>query len=249
MAHWYLPSGETLYKITGANGKQRDTSLRDARKLDLAVGVTSILKVAASDNLTNWIVDQTIEACRLDPFCEMGCTPEDWAARIKEKRKAEGTRVTDRGAKIHDAMETYYKSGGYHGDLIDYVEPIAGLLATEFDEPWVAEQSFNYKGLYGGKVDLHSRKGAGVVIDFKTKDSDDVSKYKGYDTQIMQLAAYREGLGIPNSRIGNVFVSANTPGIVTLEMYTEEQAQKAWEMFKCLLRYWHLERGFKEVTI
>ena len=45
--HWYTRTGAPMYTVKGANGKERNTTLRDARKYDLVPLVTTILNVAA----------------------------------------------------------------------------------------------------------------------------------------------------------------------------------------------------------
>ena len=52
--HWYTRSGDPMYTIMGkSTGKPRNTTLRDARELNLVPSVTTILNVAAKPALTN----------------------------------------------------------------------------------------------------------------------------------------------------------------------------------------------------
>ena len=51
-----------MYQIEGANGKIRNTTLRDARKHDLVPSVTTILNVAAKPGLENWKLQQVLLA-------------------------------------------------------------------------------------------------------------------------------------------------------------------------------------------
>ncbi len=110
-----------------------------------------------------------------------------------------------------------------------------------------AEASFAHPLGFGGKVDLHSKSTEnGIVLDFKTKNTSDVKKMKGYSEHIMQLAAYREGLGIPNARCYNLFISTQNPELVVLQEYKEDDLKRHWQMFLCLLRYWRLSNKFGE---
>ena len=43
--HWYTRGGEPAYTVTGKNGKERNTTLRDARTMNLVPSVTTVLKV------------------------------------------------------------------------------------------------------------------------------------------------------------------------------------------------------------
>jgi len=60
--HWYTRNGEPMYQIEGANGKIRNTTLRDARKHNLVPSVTTILNVAAKPGLDNWKLQQVLLA-------------------------------------------------------------------------------------------------------------------------------------------------------------------------------------------
>ena len=60
--HWYDHKGNAKYTLIGKNGKERNTTLRDARKLILVPSVTGILGIAAKPGLVNWMIDQGISA-------------------------------------------------------------------------------------------------------------------------------------------------------------------------------------------
>ncbi len=105
---------------------------------------------------------------------------------------------------------------------------------------WYVESDSNLPraGKYAtGKTQKYYK---GVVLDFKTKDTLDIKKFKGYKEHIMQLAAYRHGLGIPHAECYNLFISSQDTKLVKLVEYREEELDQAWEMFKCLLKYWQI---------
>ena len=52
--HWYTQEGEPMYTIVGANGKERNTTLRDAKKDNLVPSVTTVLSLVAKPGLENW---------------------------------------------------------------------------------------------------------------------------------------------------------------------------------------------------
>ena len=68
---------------------------------------------------------------------------------------------------------------------------------------------------------------------------------EAYDEHIMQLAAYREGLGMPEARCANLFVSRTVPGLVKIIEHSEEDIKKGFEMFTHLLKYWQLSKGYQ----
>jgi hypothetical protein len=89
-------------------------------------------------------------------------------------------------------------------------------------------------------VDLH---GLNVVIDYKTKDFDEEGSKKkmAWDEHSMQLSAYAHGLGFPDARKINIFVSRNNPGLITHHEWDSDD----YERFDCLLRYWQITKGYK----
>ena len=52
--HWYTQEGEPMYTIIGANGKERNTTLRDAKSLGLVPSVTTIMGIIAKPSLETW---------------------------------------------------------------------------------------------------------------------------------------------------------------------------------------------------
>jgi hypothetical protein len=59
----------------------------------------------------------------------------------------------------------------------------------------------------------------------------------------VQLAAYRVGLGIPEARCANVFVSRSVPGLCKLIEWSSDDLSRGWKMFVQLLTYWQLKNG------
>ena len=56
--HWYTRDGVPRYTVIGKNGKERATTLRDARTENLVPSVTTVLNVAAKPALTQWLQKQ-----------------------------------------------------------------------------------------------------------------------------------------------------------------------------------------------
>ncbi len=67
-----------------------------------------------------------------------------------------------------------------------------------------------------------------------------------YSEQIMQLDAYRHGLGIPNAIMANLYVSRNHPGEVRLIIHEDGNH---FERFCHLLNYWKLDKGYDGALI
>lgn len=240
--HWYDRSGNPTYTVIGKNGKERNTTLRDAREKDLVPSVTTILKVAAAPGLERWKQHQVLLAALTLPKQD-GETEDEWMERIMLDSKETGKKAADRGTEIHAAIQQYYEMQPYPTEFDDYVIGCRSALVEHFNEQdWVCEKSFSHLLGFGGKVDLHAD---GIVADIKTKDFGPDDSIQGFDEHLMQLAAYRMGLAMPKARCANVFVSRSNPGLAVVIEWTQEELEKGWAMFTRLLSFWQIKNDHK----
>jgi len=242
--HWYDREGKPAYTVIAKNGVPRPTTLRDARKLNLVPSVTTILNVAAKPALEAWKLNQMMYACLTLPRVE-GETEERFIERIVKDSKEQARKAAERGTNIHGVIESFYE-GIYLAEFMDYQMGVDKAMQAQFGTPeWATEKSFCNELGFGGKVDLHSTQGKGIVVDFKTKEFTDPNSVDAYDEHAMQLAAYRVGLGIPNARCANVFISVTEPGLVKVVEWSEEKMDRAWNMFQALLTYWQVKNDHR----
>jgi len=242
--HWYDREGKPAYTVIAKNGEPRPTTLRDARKLNLVPSVTTILNVAAKPALEAWKLNQMMYACLTLPRVD-GETEERFIERIVKDSKEHAKKAAERGTTIHGVIESFYE-GVYLADFMDYQVGVDKAMQASFGDPeWATEKSFCNELGFGGKVDLHSKSGQGIVVDFKTKEFTDPNTVDAYDEHAMQLAAYRVGLGIPNARCANVFISVTEPGLVKVVEWSEEKMNRAWGMFQALLTYWQVKNDHR----
>jgi len=234
--HWYNRDGSPQYTVTAKNGNPRATTLADARKMNLVPSVTTIIKSAASPGLEAWKLNQMLLAALTLPRID-GEPEEEFVQRIVKDSKEHAKMAAERGSAVHSAIESMY-SGVMYAEYAEHqtgvyreIEAVYGI--TEFQP----EKSFAHEFGFGGKVDLFSKEG-GVVIDIKTKEFSDPEKVQGFDEHMMQLAAYRMGLDLPDARCANVFVSVTNPGLVVVKEWSQEDLTRGWRMFYALLRYW-----------
>ena len=227
--HWYAADGSPAYKIIGKNGKERNTTVRDARKLGLVPSVTTILGIIAKPGLNTWLQQQVLLAALTLPRIA-GESEENWLERVISDSKSTGRDAMDRGTQMHGVLERFYS--GERDDYPRYVDQVDASIRIHFgqDHTWEAERSFAYEG-FGGKVDLIAEN---IVIDFKSKDK--LDKVVPYHEQLMQLAAYRVGLGKPTARCANVFFTAE--GDVKLIEHSEDDLASAWDCFQYLLAFY-----------
>lgn len=243
--HWYqADTGEPAYQITGANGKIRNTTLRDARKLNLVPSVTTILGQIAKPGLQVYLNQQILLSALTLPRQENEPEPA-WLERVLFDSKEAGKKAAERGNLIHAIIQTFYEDEVYIPEYPKYVYEVEQTLDNEFGlHKWVPEQSFAHKLRFGGKCDLYAPADPltdfpGAVIDVKTKETD-LDKVKPYDEHLYQLAAYREGLGMPNAICGNLFVNANT-NQVRLVIHDPANIADGWAVFCHLLRVYQIK--------
>jgi hypothetical protein len=242
--HWYLPDGKPRYTIIGANGKERATTLRDARKEGLLPSVTTILNVAAKPMLNTWLQKQAVLAALTLPRADSE-TDDDYVARVLKDAKEEGMAAANAGTAIHDSIEKYL-SGQEVKEHFNIVVAVKDSLNAYFGkQEWICEKSFANSLGFAGKCDLHVAGKLGIVCDVKTKEFTDPNKVEAYEDNLLQLAAYRQGLGIPLARCANIFVSRNVPGLVAIKTWDEEDLKRGWEMFQHLMSYWYLKNKYE----
>ena len=241
MGHWYTETGEPRHWQD--DGKA--TTLRHARKQHLFPSVTTVLDVAAKPALTYWLQEQAVlqtleDGYDYDHYVEqMVGTRAEYAKFIIGAAKEKTLAKADEGTDIHAVLEEWFSGG----DVVGLDVPLCQSVAAEIykgcgqHKNWQTETRFcDTKLGYAGMCDLHNHE---WVIDFKTKDHVD-EKTRGWPEQAMQLAAYAHGLGIPNARLANVFISRAD---YTVKFY-EHKDSLAFEKFKAILTFWQLSKKY-----
>lgn len=230
-----------MYTIVGANGKERPTTLRDARKYGLVPSVTTILGLLDKPALTAWKVDQALLAALTLPRIE-GESLDDFKKRAALDAKQQAIDAADEGTKIHGAIERFYATGDVDPEYVLVVGEVEkALLAHCGSQEWLPEKSFACDMGYGGKIDLHSEE---YIVDFKSKEFGPDDKMAVYPDQGMQLAAYRYGTGHYNARLLTVYVSRSHPGEVRVIEHIEEGEKDTLFMrFIYLVLYWIATTG------
>jgi hypothetical protein len=235
--HWYTKDGTPAYTTNGKTG-ERPTTLRDARKLGLLPSVTTINGLLSKAGLDTWKQQQVLLAALTLPRSEN--EPEqEWLSRVMQDSKATGREAAERGTAIHAVIEAYFDQV-YMPEKPAYLDAIDSALKNAFGEQlWLSEKSFGHPLGFGGKCDLMAK--SGFVVDFKTKETD-LDKVDVYFEHEMQLAAYREGFGLPTARCAIVFVNGTTNQVKLIEI-EEQKLQNSWECFQHLLRVYQIKNG------
>jgi hypothetical protein len=235
--HWYLPDGSPAYRIVGKNGKERNSTVKDAREHGLLPSVTTIIGCASKPALDVWKQQQAILSALTLPRLE-GESEEDWLSRVVSDSKETAKQAAERGTQIHGVIEAFYE-GIYIPELPPYVRAVETAINKHFgSQLWMAEKSFAYGG-FGGKCDLISKshqKSNGFVIDFKTTEKD-LDKLDYFFDHQMQLSAYRQGFEMPKARCAIVYVNALQNKAKLVEI-PEDDLRIGWECFTHLLAFY-----------
>lgn len=251
--HWYTVTGQACHTVIGANGKQRHTTLRDARKLNLLPSVTTVLKVLDKPQLSNWRIQNAVVAAVTTPRLD-GETDEAWVGRIMEAAESPMNDARDFGTALHDLMEVRATRADalQHHTVDPELKPWFPFVEdfyADVKEVILCESTIVGEG-YAGRIDLLARHHSidGLVLnDFKT------SKWKTgkagfYDDHARQLAAYATVL---EEQYGEVITTRNV-GINSLRaeafqtrVWSPEERADAGLVFKQTLKLWQLINGYR----
>ena len=238
--HWYTKDGEPMYTIIGANGKERKTTLRDARQLSLVPSVTTVMNMIAKPSLENWKMNQVLNSA-LTLERHEGESLQSFSYRCRQDSQKVGKEAAERGTKIHAMIEK-----GFLGTSTNKpYKAVKKYLDEHYpDEEWIAEDSFCATQGYGGMIDLYSK--SGIFVDFKTKDNLEGKNPKRlvYDSHAMQLSAYAQGCGFDTPERVSIFVDRKQTDLIACYIWDQESHTKHLEMFNSILNYWKLSKNY-----
>lgn len=241
--HFYTKTGEPCYEIMGKNGKLRPTTVRDMRTLDLLPSVTSVISMLPKPGLIIWqkknVLMSALTLPRLPDELD-----DAYIARIMADADEQSRLAREKGIAIHGAIERFICGQAIEPEYDIYVRSAINALSEHIGvipmlDKCEAEKSFaDIESLYGGKVDLFSRE-LNVIVDFKTKDFTEDTDKLAWDEHIIQLTAYKMGLGMPDARMINVFVSTSVPGLVRIVEHPDGDP-RYWQIFMTCMTLWRL---------
>jgi len=239
MPHYYSKDGVLIDTLQGKNGKVRNTTVKDARELNLYPSVTELLKIFDKPALNKWKVVQGIKTC-LNLPCNDGETTEDWIERIYKKSGEISDDAKDFGSTIHGMIEGYLKG-----------LPIA---SSELDSFWLPIKTHlddnNFKGEteiavvtptigFGGKLDfVGSAYNTKAIVDFKTQKTIGKKTANIYDEWSYQLAGYR--FFYPDHECYSLVISSDEPGKIESHHWERQDIDRAWAIMKRLVEVFSL---------
>jgi hypothetical protein len=261
--HWYHRDGTPCHWVPKKDGTgNRNTTLADARKLDLLPSVTGILNVLAKPGLQDWITRQNVLAVVTAPDVP-GEALDAKITRVLETERQqdeESAAARDRGTVIHSGLELLAQ-----GKTIADLNAACLTMGEELLGPWIEPA---WKGMvpdvglveasevvlvgegYAGRCDLVLRSKGSVyqcdyVVDFKSART--LPKKGSWNEHRLQLAAYAASWEAKNPQ--TLIKTAN------LYISTTEQGKFAWfenpawwvdfQAFKAVLEIWRWQNDYR----
>lgn len=251
-AHWYHRNGDACHTVIGkSTGLPRQTTLTDARKLNLVPSVTNILNMKAKPALNVWLQDNAILSALSTPQ-KPGESEADWHSRIAEESERIGKEAAEWGTLIHEQIEQFATGGAFMGtgEILDYVAGYEKWHRENIEQVISAEQSVVGAIGYAGRLDLHAmlRHDGGTrraIIDAKSQKLKGKPKANFYIEWSMQLAAYADCLrepGEPMPLLVSVIIPSDVPGPVQVKVWDNGEA--ALEAFKACYKLWCFDKGY-----
>ena len=246
-AHWYRADGEPLHTIDMTNGGERNTTLRDARKMNLFPSVTTVLKdVLVNYGVQKWLRNTLLESAYTLPESFRLQAFANYKLKVEEEAEEFGAKARDFGSKVHDAIDCYHLNKDYVAD--EEIEPYLAEYRKWFEANIISvisseETVVNHDTGYAGRMDLvadHREHGL-CVIDFKTQRAKGSVKF--YDTWLYQLAAYRKCIpSKPNCL--SVAMNSIAPAAPVEKLWSVQEVKTGWDVFRRVCEIWQLQRGY-----
>lgn len=251
--HWYAQDGTPVYEVPRATPKDgqthRQATLRDARMLQLAPGITSITGVLARPGLEAWLQKEAIMASLTAPDEWRQLPDGQIMLLVRQSMNERGELARKRGTAIHAAVESSLgRSGSFEtlGALKGWAEAVHRELQSLELEPsqFVVEAPVASDWGYGTKVDAVNPM-KGVLIDWKTCDNLDPEKpptpYESYKMQVAaSIMAYNGSLDDWYGYIG--YIDREKP---VCKIVPVNDIQWAWQGFKLCLDTWFWQNNYK----
>lgn len=254
-SHYYTHAGEPMHTVIGKNGRKRNTTIADCRKLGLLPSVTNVLGIKAKPALTTWIKDMAILAAITSERQENE-TDEDWGRRIAQESDEVTQRAAEFGTAVHKMIEDV---GDGYGNIVcdERVQPYVAFARQWFEDnvkEVISQEAVVVGDGYAGRADLFAvdQDGVKTLFDFKTKQlrRDAKGQWKKpqvYPEWTAQLAAYGKVLGA--ERVANVVINAHEPCEFITIYHKTDSVSHELETFNLTLKLWQHINKYKPETI
>lgn len=248
-AHWYHRDGRACHTVIAkGSGLPRQTTLTDARQLNLIPSVTNVLNMKAKPALMTWLQDNAILSALNTPQ-NVGEPEAQWHSRIAAESDRIGREAAEWGTLIHEQIEQFATGGAFMGtgEILDYVAGYEKWHRENIEKVISAEQSVVGPIGYAGRLDLHAMMigNRRAIIDAKSQKLKGKPKANFYIEWSMQLAAYADCLrepGEPMPLLVSVIIPSDVPGPVQVKVWDNGEA--ALEAFHACFKLWCFDKNY-----
>lgn len=256
-AHYYTPEGVPRYTQTiksGPNkGKERSTSLADARKENLFPSITTIHKVKEERMITQYREKHLLKAS-YENRPKKDEVADDYFDRILQKARHDSLEAARLGSGYHDKFEAILS-----GNSWDKKDPKLKLVADWIQENveevfWTEHVLVDQKIGVAGKADAFVRlKTLGpTLIDWKTrrfKEFKTEPKWRAawYKSDCRQLAFYGRCIEADEDEIevANVGMNTKATSPLHIKVWSREEREWANEVVEAVNILWQHENNFR----
>jgi len=202
----------------------KDPDIRDCIANRWVFSTTSITDTISKPFLATWLAEQAFNSAWDSSHTPM---TKDEAFIYFQQQSA---IARDKGSDLHDKISRLEETP-LTKPTLDWLKA-QGYLSLSHEVQFATT-------LYGGTIDLiarveEGRLGMADLIDFKTVTKD----RKPYDTELWQIAAYREFLAsnVPVRRCINIYISQENGSILSVKEWTKDELQQGYETFLDILK-------------
>jgi hypothetical protein len=243
--HWYDAEGRSAHVIIGANGKERNTTVSDARKIGLLPSVTSIIGVLDKPQLTSWKIEQAIMSSLTLPK-EADETLETYARRVVKDSKESTTKAAEHGTKMHEQAENILMGRAVCKDeyLQPYIETFKKWADENVEKTYWCEKALVGAG-YAGRCDAYVKlKGIGdAIVDLKNRKVN--PKYEPfYDTDCAQIFAYLSASENPRAAGVSIVLASNDSSKIMTKVWDKDELYQAGIAFCAMQKVWAWVKGY-----
>jgi len=242
---WYTRDGHPLPTTIAANGEERPTTLRDARRLGLFPAVAAILDVIARPVLQTWIVAQGILSSITLPRGDDE-TPDAFAHRVAADMNSHRDQAAHLGARIHHAIGQNLAGLPPDSEIAPHLAELKKWFAAVNVNPLaIDDDRVSLEWGFGGRIDLYAEvHGQPALIDFRSQV---VKKAKPnfYENWPLQLAAHRQILRESGHRVEacyTVVVDAHAGRPIHVRHWTQEDLD--FDTFAATFTLWKYLKSY-----
>jgi len=240
---WYTQQGEFVKTVIGANGKEREPTIRDAKKHKYIPSVTTVLDLISKPALVNYFVVEALKAAYKNVWA-LKKEEKEAIAILKKISKEEGEKAANFGTKIHNHVERFLKAKAGEELIMDgavkaYVEPVYEYIIKN-NIKGESEQSIiiNVDNLkIAGTIDNLDDK---TIRDFKTQKTNK-HKFICYPSWKWQLAGYN--ITTQREKAEIIAISSTEPGLIECFKFTKNEMKEAEEIFRLIVKLFYLIKG------